>query len=135
MTSTDFTEFLKRYHDAASQWMAGNPRPWGALCSHTNDVTTFEAWGGVEKGWGPVGLLYDSQSSRNRGGDISFDSQGRFLTPELAVTVDVVRGHLEVDGAAQHVPFELRVTAVFSVEDGRWKLVHRHADPLVKPQF
>jgi len=28
-------------------------------------------------------------------------------------------------------PMTLRVTYVFGKEDGRWKLLHRHADPLV----
>jgi hypothetical protein len=32
------------------------------------------------------------------------------------------------DGAPE--PYALRVTTVFRWEDGEWKVVHRHADPL-----
>jgi ketosteroid isomerase-like protein len=28
----------------------------------------------------------------------------------------------------------VRVTSVFRIEEGNWKLVHRHADPLQTPQ-
>ena len=29
--------------------------------------------------------------------------------------------------------FALRVTMIFHPEDGQWKLVHRHADPITTP--
>jgi ketosteroid isomerase-like protein len=39
-----------------------------------------------------------------------------------------VAGHDEV------APVALRVTSVFRPEAGRWKLVHRHADPITTPR-
>jgi hypothetical protein len=30
-------------------------------------------------------------------------------------------------------PFELRVTTLFRREAGDWKVIHRHADPITKP--
>ena len=33
-------------------------------------------------------------------------------------------------GGAAPEPYELRVTQVFRREDGAWKVVHRHADPV-----
>jgi ketosteroid isomerase-like protein len=32
------------------------------------------------------------------------------------------------------VPLAVRVTSVFRLEVGSWKLVHRHADPITTPR-
>jgi ketosteroid isomerase-like protein len=32
------------------------------------------------------------------------------------------------------VHLSVRVTSLFRLEDGNWKLVHRHADPLQMPR-
>jgi ketosteroid isomerase-like protein len=39
-------------------------------------------------------------------------------------------------GATEDItPFALRVTMIFwPEEDGEWKIVHRHADPITTPQ-
>jgi ketosteroid isomerase-like protein len=38
-------------------------------------------------------------------------------------------------GAREDItPFALRTTMIFRPEDGEWKVVHRHADPITTPQ-
>ena len=133
MTLPDFEEFLRRYHAAAKDWMHGNPRPWVEICSHAGDITTFEAWGGWETGWSPISRQYESQSSRTRSGTITFETKQQRVSADLAFVADLVRGRVMTQAASEEVPFELRVTAVFRVEDGHWELVHRHVDPMVKP--
>jgi hypothetical protein len=54
----------------------------------------------------------------------------RFVGSDLACTVENERWQAKVRGADEVSPFELRVTTVFRLEDGAWKVVHRHADPI-----
>ena len=51
-------------------------------------------------------------------------------TATLAYWVGFQRSQANMRGQDQPVPFDLRVTEVYRRENGQWKLVHRHADPL-----
>jgi ketosteroid isomerase-like protein len=83
-----------------------------------------------------------------RGGDLTserwaavgrFFAHGRQATSQLlhawrsgdmAALATIERAHVEVGGLAAQ-DWALRVTLVFRRQQGRWLLVHRHADPLV----
>jgi ketosteroid isomerase-like protein len=56
------------------------------------------------------------------------------VTPELAYHVEMERFKAKVGGREDITPIALRATIIFRPEDGEWKVVHRHADPLTTPQ-
>jgi ketosteroid isomerase-like protein len=58
----------------------------------------------------------------------------KHVTPELAYVVRVERARAKVGGREDITPFALRVTMIFRPEEGTWKIVHRHADPITTPQ-
>jgi ketosteroid isomerase-like protein len=58
----------------------------------------------------------------------------RYVTPELAYVVRVERAKLKVGAMEEFAPSALRVTMIFRPEEGTWKVVHRHADPITTPQ-
>jgi ketosteroid isomerase-like protein len=62
-----------------------------------------------------------------------FDHIATYLGEDLAVVVEVEHGEAKFGGADALSPAALRVTSVYRVEDGAWKLVHRHADPVPTP--
>jgi ketosteroid isomerase-like protein len=49
--------------------------------------------------------------------------------------VEIERFETKVAGADEISPVALRVTSVFRREDGGWKLLHRHADPITAPRL
>jgi ketosteroid isomerase-like protein len=53
---------------------------------------------------------------------------------DLAYTVEVESYRARVGGAEEIVPVALRVTTIFWREEGMWKVVHRHADPITAPR-
>jgi ketosteroid isomerase-like protein len=47
----------------------------------------------------------------------------------MAVLAVIERAHVEVGGLPAQ-QWALRVTLVYRRDEGQWRLVHRHADPL-----
>ena len=51
---------------------------------------------------------------------------------EFAFSVAIEREEVRVGDQDKPAPRALRVTQIFRKENGEWKLLHRHADPLVE---
>jgi ketosteroid isomerase-like protein len=74
-------------------------------------------------------------ASNYRDGEIvGFENVAKHVTPELAYIVEVERYKAKVSGGEELAPIALRVTSIFRREDGVWKIVHRHADPITTAQ-
>ena len=50
------------------------------------------------------------------------------------MSLQIERHHGRVAGHDDTIVTALRATPVFRHEDGRWKIAHRHADPIMSAQ-
>lgn len=75
--------------------------------------------------WAAVGRFFKD------GHDSTFELVQSYRSNELVVLAAIERTVAEVGGLAAQ-PWALRVTLVFRRDVGQWRLVHRHADPLVE---
>jgi ketosteroid isomerase-like protein len=77
----------------------------------------------------------DRAASQAREGRlVSVEIVAKHVTPELAYVVEIERGEAKIGGSEDITPWALRVTMIFRPEDGTWKVVHRHADPITTAQ-
>ena len=67
-----------------------------------------------------------------QGGEAVVDLVQSYVSGDLVVLVMIERQHGKVGGLPDQ-DLSLRVTLVFRREASGWRLVHRHADPLVHP--
>ena len=132
----DVDELIEQYQLALGEFMKGNPEPASKLWSHRGDVTLANPLVGLPaRGWEQVAKTQEHAASNLRDGEITnFEVIAKYVTPELAYTVWVERQQAKVGGREDVTPFALRVTMIFRPEDGEWKVVHRHADPITTPQ-
>ena len=131
MTAPDLADFIDQYHQALDEFFRGDPAPAKGLYSHREDVSLANPFGPVVVGW--------RASRRNDGaGRVELPRRRRarvetlasHATPELAYLVEVERFEARVGGEQQMASGALRVTSILRPEDGVWKIVHRHADPI-----
>ena len=129
-----FQAFLRRWEEAQSRFLNGDPSLWKKNSSQREDATIFGAFGGYEKGWKEVGPRYDWAASQYSpsGAKKGVEYLNVTVGSDLACTVSIERDEVQVGGQSKPEPRALRVTQVFRKEDGAWKLLHRHADPLME---
>lgn len=125
--------FLASFREGTRRFMNGDPAPWLGNASCRDDVMVMGAWGGHEKGWPEVEARYHWAAARfaDSGAELGVEYLTAFESGDLAVTIAIERARVRVAGEATPALMALRVTHVFRGEDGAWKLVLRHADPLV----
>ena len=132
----DVDKLIERFHLAAQgEVVRGNPEPVKKLCSHREDVTLNNPFPPPAHGWEQVAATIERAASQFRDGEfVSAEIIEKNVTPELAYVVEIERAEAKVGGGEDIAPFTLRATMIFRPEDGEWKIVHRHADPITTAQ-
>lgn len=105
----------------------GDVEPRLALWSRSDPVTLF---GAVlsGSGWEELGpLFHDVASWFSDSSDYRFEVIAAGASGDLAYTVGLEHNHVKVEGKPR--VYTLRATHVYRREGGKWKIVHRHADP------
>ncbi len=132
----DVDQLIEQFNLAQGEFLKGNVEPMNDLFSHGEDVTLNNPLSPPAHGWERVAATMERAASQFRDGElVAIENQEKHVTPELAYVVRVERAKAKVGGSEDiFAPIALRVTMVFRPEDGEWKIVHRHADPITTPQ-
>lgn len=124
-------EAIQRFYAAADRFMTGDAAPFKALWSQRDDVTAFGGWGGYEVGWDQVGGRWDWAAQQMSGGTVTRKNLATVITAEMAYIVDATSVRIRVDGSdREEKTWQNRQTHIFRLEDGQWRLVHRHVSRL-----
>jgi ketosteroid isomerase-like protein len=125
--------FLPQFEEGHRRFLNGDATLWKQNASRRDDATIMGAWGAYEKGWAEVGPRYDWAVARfkDSGAKAEMEYLASSESGDLAYTVAIEHTQVQIIGQDKPAPMTLRVTHIFRKEDGAWKLVHRHADPLI----
>jgi ketosteroid isomerase-like protein len=131
----DVDELNEQYHLASDEFLKGNPEPVKKLWSRREDVTLANPYGPPVRGWEQVARTIEHASSlRSDGEFVGYEIVGKYVTPELAYVVQIERAEAKVGEREDLTPYAVRSTMIFRSEEGTWKVVHRHADPITTAQ-
>jgi ketosteroid isomerase-like protein len=134
-TIDDVDRLIEQFRLAQDEFLEGNAGPTLKLFSHREDVTLCNPLGPPAVGWAQVAQTIEHAASLCRdGNEVAIETVAKHVTPELAYLLEIQRGKARFGGSEDTTPFALRVTMIFRPEDGVWKIVHRHADPITTAQ-
>jgi ketosteroid isomerase-like protein len=135
MSTNDLEQVVEECHQALAAIITGDAEPWSVVLSHRDDVTLGNPFGPFARGFDAVLATARGAAERYREGVITAcDRIATYETQELACVVEVERFEAKVGGSPDLAPVALRVTTVLRREADRWKVAHRHADPITVPQ-
>jgi len=135
MGPVTFDDAVEQYRRALGEFMKGNPEPVKQLYSHRDDASLANPYGPPVRGWEQVAQVMEHAASLRRDGEIvGFETVAQYVTPDLAYIVQVERLKAKIGSREDITPYTLRATMILRPEDGVWKVVHRHADPITTAQ-
>lgn len=133
LTDEELADLIGRAAEAASALIRGDARTYFTLLPHADDYTLMAPSGGeARRGVDTSDETLDALAAYFQGGEAQFEVVQSYTSHELVVLVVIERQHGKVGGLPEQ-DLSLRVTLVLGREGSEWRLVHRHADPLVHP--
>ena len=131
LTDDDLSTLIRLTDEAAKAYIRGDVEHYLTLIRHADDYTLMAPSGGeIRRGFDSSEENLEATRRMFQWGEASLEVAEAYSSGDLAVLVGVEYQHGEVGGLPDQ-DWSLRVTMVFRREDDRWRLAHRHADPLV----
>jgi len=132
VTDEEVADLIRRTAEAASALIRGDIRTYLTHIRHADDYTLMAPSGGEpRRGFDASDQALEAvEQYFHGGGEAELEVFQTYASGDMVVLVAIERQHGEVGGLPDQ-DWSLRVTLVFRREGGGWRLVHRHADPLV----
>ncbi len=132
ITDVEVAALVQRCAEANAALIRGDIRRYVALITHAEDYTLMAPFGGTPtRGFDLSDEHLDTLARYFRGGTAELELVQAYAATGMVVLVLIERQRLEVGGLPEQ-EWSLRVTLVWRRHGDHWRLVHRHADPLVR---
>ena len=131
-----FTQFLHAREAASLDHVRGQPKMFLALAARQGKASFFLPGGGRVRG----AVAVKARQAKDAGAFGEGTESSRFeifhsgADAEAGYWTGLQHANLQLKGKFELLSMTLRVTELFRKEAGAWKIVHRHADMLAKPQ-
>jgi ketosteroid isomerase-like protein len=125
-----FENFVGQCHEALSEQVSGHTDSFQSLWSQADDVVLMGAAGSHSVGWEEVSATLTWASEHLDFTDWHAENLLTSVNDELAFTVELEHMSHDVEGGRQERT--LRASQGYRLEDGQWRVVFRHGDPMAE---
>jgi ketosteroid isomerase-like protein len=135
-SEASFREFLPRFERGLTNFVNGRPAELISYCSLADDATLMGGWGAYERGRQQLEprFAWAASQFQENGAKVAIEYLSTKVSGDLAYTVSIERMTVRLTAKPAPMSMALRVTHVFGLENGAWKLLHRHADSFTEKQ-
>jgi ketosteroid isomerase-like protein len=130
ISDEELAELIRLTEEATTAFLRGDMERYLELTRHVRGFTLTHPFGGE-----PASYEDRTESIREaadffQGGEAKLEVTQAHAWGDTVVLVMIERQHAQVGGLPEQ-DWSLRVTQVYRREGSDWRVVHRHADPLV----
>ena len=129
-----FDAVVAQTEQALMAFARGDSSGMKSLLSSSEDVLLANPLGPPVRGLSAVETATDRAVAAIADGTCEFEELARFATADLGYVFHIERVVARLGDREEPRRFALRVTTVYRREDGGWKIVLRHADPIMTPR-
>jgi ketosteroid isomerase-like protein len=122
---------IERSEASNAALLRGDIERYTALLSLAPDFTLMSPFGGQPSHGKPTPEALHRIGEFFKNGSLEQELVQAYATDDMVVLALIERARVEVGGLPSQ-DWALRVTLVYRRDDREWRLVHRHADPLVE---
>ena len=124
-------EVIAESHEALRKILNGDPSGYAALFADRDDITLGNPFGPFGKGRANVlNALNNAATKYKDGSVVAVDRVAVYGDKKIVVLVEIEHDRAKLGASPDFSEFAARVTSVYEKVGTRWKLVHRHADPI-----
>jgi len=125
-TEDDVRKASDQFYAALNRMANGDAGLLADIWSHSADVTTMHPIGGRQVGWEEVRSSFEQVAHLASEGKVELKDQLIRVSGSMACEMGIEHGQFEMAG--QKISIEHRVTNIYQLEAGAWKMVHHHTD-------
>ena len=138
MSGNELEQLEQWLDEANTRMIDGDWSLWRDKLSTREDATLLGAHGTYVTGWADIQARFERTAAgyADGGGHSTHQTIASWIGSDLACIVAIERHDTRLEG--KPATFKYRATHLFRRENGDWKVLLRHADPLVTflgPQF
>ena len=130
ITAEELAELVRRTEEATAAWIRGDMDRYLALTDHARGFTVMNPFGGAPARYDDRSESIRAAASYFARGEAKLEVVETHAWSDTVVLVMIERQHGEVGGLPDQ-DWSLRITQVYRRDGSDWRVVHRHADPLV----
>jgi ketosteroid isomerase-like protein len=122
----DVRKVSQQFYNALTDMATGIAGKMDGIWSHDESVTAMHPIGGRDLGWKAVSNSFDQVAGLASGGKVELKDQLIRVVGDSAYEIGTETGEFKLAG--NDVKIGQRVTNIYQLKDGQWKMIHHHAD-------